>query len=122
VSRPAYAQVLRGPRHTAGERDDMLESVRSDAWKVVLTLDRRTGAVREEVFDLRTDPGERRDLAREGRAEGLAWDPGFCAAVERARDRVWSARAALDDLPAPGGAGGAQSKRAAPCSASAEGR
>jgi arylsulfatase A-like enzyme len=122
VSRPAYAQVLRGPRHTAGERDDMLESVRSDAWKVVLTLDRRTGVVREEAFDLRTDPGERSNLAREGRAEGLAWDGDFCAAVERARDRLWTERAAIADLPAPGGAGGGTSTRAAPCTSAATGR
>ena len=120
--RPAHAQVVRSPRHTAGERDDLLESVRNDGWKLVLTLDRRTGEVREEAFDLKTDPGERLDLARDGRAEGLDWDPAFCTAVEQARDRIWTARTALGVPAGPGGAGGGAPARAAPCAPPAPGR
>jgi arylsulfatase A-like enzyme len=55
-----------------------------DRWKVILH-----GTKRTEVYDLATDPGERRDLAG---------SPKVAAVVERGRRRIaeWTARCSAD--------------------------
>lgn len=88
---------------TREDLDWALRALRSDAWKAVFTWDRRAGTVKEEAYDLRTDPGERDDLAKgSGRLEGLALDPAFCREVERVRDEL-AREGATSPRPAPCG-------------------
>ncbi len=89
---PTRAQALLSPGTTRGRADALLESVRSDRWKVRLTLDRRAGTVVESLFDLAADPLEALDLAdARGWAVGPAFDEPTCRAIEAMRDRVAAA-------------------------------
>ncbi len=75
----------------------LIASARSDAWKYIITYDLLDGAIREELYDLKADPGEQKDLAVEGRIDGAKLDDAFCAAVERLRDRIWTAAKNVED-------------------------
>ena len=74
---------------THADIDWSLRALRSNRWKAIFTWDRRTGAVREEAYDLAADPGERVDLAQgRGTLEGLELDPAVCREVDRVRKEL----------------------------------
>jgi len=88
--RPVLAEESRSHAHTGGLSVGKVVSVRHAAWKYIGTLDETAGTLREEAYDLRSDPFETRNLAgADGFVSDLPFDPAFCAALERARDRLW---------------------------------
>ncbi len=94
---PVAAQETRTWMRTAESSHAILESVRTAAWKLVLTYEVAEGTVTEQLFDLTRDPLEREDRLAGGAApaEALA-DAAFVAAVEQARDRVWQSVGAIE--------------------------
>jgi arylsulfatase A-like enzyme len=91
TGRPVISEESRTPLRTSGQSDALVQSVRNESWKVIVTYERGAGTVIEEAYDLRTDPEEQLNLAdKDGRATNLAFDLPFCHALERVRDRVWS--------------------------------
>lgn len=64
---------------------------RMPGWAYLVRLDLREGTVREMAYDLRADPVQARDLAREGRVQDVSFPSAFCAGVEGVRDLVWGA-------------------------------
>jgi arylsulfatase A-like enzyme len=96
---PVFSEEVRTARRTADESVAALYGVRSEAWKVILMHDLTKGTATEEAYDLKTDPRETKNLAdADGRLRAMPFDPAFCAAVERLRDRLWPPGA---DLPVP---------------------
>jgi arylsulfatase A-like enzyme len=91
AGRPIISEESRTPLRTGGASDAMVQSVRNEDWKVILTYERVAGTVIEEAYDLRTDPEEQKNLAKDGRVTDLSFDLPFCRALERVRDRVWAA-------------------------------
>jgi arylsulfatase A-like enzyme len=87
---PACAEVARAGQQTANLSVAEVVSVRDGAWKYIGTLDRLSGTLSEEAYDLRSDPAELRNLAGpDGYVRDLPFDEAFCKAVERMRDRLW---------------------------------
>jgi arylsulfatase A-like enzyme len=85
---------------TKADIDWSVRALRSNRWKAILTWDRRTGAVREEAYDLAADPGEHADLAQgRGTLAGLAFDTAFCRELDRVRADL-RAEGATAPLPA----------------------
>jgi hypothetical protein len=79
--------------HTAGESIAVVGSVRTSTHKFLATYEMKAGTYREELYDLKADPRETKNLAD---AEGIAralppGDDAFCRAVERVRVRIWGA-------------------------------
>jgi arylsulfatase A-like enzyme len=91
-------------------------SVRSAEWKWVADLELGTLALREEVYDLRTDPHELDDLLRTRSLRELALPADFCRTVWDVRRRLLARIPASDEVARPGGtdAGTAQPS---PCEA-----
>lgn len=79
---PQVALERRAKAETGLEVDEDLLCVRDSRWKWVLTTDRRTGASRESLFDLSSDPSESRPLPATDHPD---WSPAFRSAVTRAR-------------------------------------
>jgi arylsulfatase A-like enzyme len=113
AGRPVLAKEVRCLENTGAAGDVLLVSARSEAWKYVLRHDVTRGTVREEAYDLRLDPGTRRNLAGAG-GKPPEFDPAFCAAMERARDALWEAIEA-GGRPHAGPAAGATPPRPLPC-------
>jgi arylsulfatase A-like enzyme len=95
-------EVLCSPQMTGDETVDIDRmGLRSARWKYVANLDRRTGAVEEEAFDLAADPGERQDLLAPGASTAtLSWPAAAGAAAMRTRARVLSTAPRVDIGPA----------------------
>ncbi len=92
--RPVLAEESRTHAHTGGLSVGVVVSVRHAAWKYIGTLDQVAGTLREEAYDLRSDPLETRNLAgADGFVSDLPFDEAFCVALERARDRLWGSAA-----------------------------
>jgi arylsulfatase A-like enzyme len=79
--RPSLSEERRNEGETGFPGDASLASVRDERWKFVHTRDLRTGEVRQERYDLASDPGETRPV--ENDPEG--WSPAFREAVRRVR-------------------------------------
>ncbi|MFM8979985.1 MAG: sulfatase [Planctomycetia bacterium] len=91
---PVEAQEVRTHMHTGGRSQAIVGSVRDSHWKYIGTYDATAGTLREQAFDLRSDPEERQDRAgADGLVGDLPFTPAFCRAVERARDRLWAGAA-----------------------------
>ncbi len=92
--RPVLAEESRTHEVTAGLSVAHLVSVRNADWKYIGTLDLTQGTLREEAYDLRSDPLETRNRANaDGFVRDLPFDEAFCQAIERARDRLWGTAA-----------------------------
>jgi arylsulfatase A-like enzyme len=117
--RPVFSEEVLNRDGTGEDDDALLTSVRSSRWKYIITFDRLKGTVLEEAYDLAADPGEQDDLCKgSGRLDGLSFDAEFCAAIESARDRIWSDAGRSDKLfrsPYGGGRSQVTSQRPKPC-------
>jgi hypothetical protein len=82
AGRPVVAEERRTGVETGGDDDALLVSVRDEARKWILTIDRRDGRRSTEAYDLRADPGETRPLADDVVA---AWPQAFRDAIDAAR-------------------------------------
>jgi arylsulfatase A-like enzyme len=90
--RPIVSEELVTPPKTAGAQNALVQSVRTERWKFIVTYDLLEGRVTEEAYDLERDPGEREDLAAgTGRVSTAPFDADFCDAIEEVRDRIWGA-------------------------------
>lgn len=89
---PVEAQEVRTHHDTGGRSHALACSVRNAHWKYVGTYDLAQGTLVEQAYDLRADPQGLRNLASasDGMVRDLPFDPPFCRAVERARDRLWA--------------------------------
>jgi arylsulfatase A-like enzyme len=88
--RAVRAEESRSHAHTEGLSVGKVVSVRNAHWKYIGTFDQVAGTLREEAYDLRSDPLEARNLAgADGFVSNLLFDDEFCAAIESARDRLW---------------------------------
>jgi arylsulfatase A-like enzyme len=101
--RPVLSEEWLSPNNTGIAIDAARRSVRTGDWKLVTTLHAGTGAIEEELYDLRADPGETRNLLAAGAPE---LEPCACAAVTALRERVREEAEALlgadDDRTTPG--------------------
>jgi arylsulfatase A-like enzyme len=96
-SRVVIAEELRTHAQTSGASAAVLGSVRAAAWKYVGTHDLMEGTLREELFDLRVDPGEQHARSgTDGLLHELPESPEFRRAVERVRDLLWAQSTKLD--------------------------
>ncbi len=96
-SRVVIAEEFRSHAQTAGASAAVLGSVRDAAWKYVGTHDLVAGTLEEQLFDLRTDPGERHARSGpDGLLRELPATPEFRRAVEHVRDLLWAQSAQLD--------------------------
>jgi arylsulfatase A-like enzyme len=87
--RPVISETRALPAMTGGDSDLHIVSVRTSRWKVILTLDRTTGAVREEAFDLSSDPGEQRNLVPAGGSvASVRFDDELRRSVALARNSI----------------------------------
>ncbi len=88
--RAVRAEESRSHGHTEGLSVGKVVAVRNATWKYIGTFDQVAGTLREEAYDLRSDPLETRNLAgADGFVAGLPFDNEFCTAIERARDGLW---------------------------------
>jgi arylsulfatase A-like enzyme len=107
--RAVEAQEERSPLHTSGASLARLASLRSTDWKYVCTHDLVAGSLREEAYDLRSDPEERVNRAGpDGVLGSLPFDEEFCRGVERIRMRFWGQAAQVDRQIAQGYGAGLQ--------------
>ena len=70
--------------------DARMVSARTATETYIVTYDLTAGTVIEELFDRATDPGERKDLAVDGRIGAHPVSAELAAAIESARDRIWA--------------------------------
>ena len=98
---PVHSEVRVTPEVTGGEADQQVMSARSSAWCYLLTCDFRKGAVAEELYDLRQDPGELRPVPLHS-VDAARLGPELVRAIESVRDHFWRGPDALTvtcDLP-----------------------
>ncbi len=81
---PALSEERRTSAATGLDVDEDLVCVRDARWKLIVVHDRRTGSVREEVYDLANDPGEKSSLPP---PDPASWTPAFRAAAASVRAR-----------------------------------
>jgi arylsulfatase A-like enzyme len=62
--REAYAETTPAGWQALQNDDREIYCVRTEDWKLILSTDARRSASRWELYDLRADPGERRDVFR----------------------------------------------------------
>jgi arylsulfatase A-like enzyme len=109
AGRAVAAEEERSPLHTSGASLARLASLRSSAWKYICTHDLAAGTMREEAYDLRSDPEERHNRAGPlGLLGAMPFDEEFCRGVERIRTRFWGQAAQVDRQIAQGYAAGLQ--------------
>jgi arylsulfatase A-like enzyme len=100
--RPVLAEEARTTAVTGARSHALLVAARTLEWKYVITHETLPGneGVREELFDLRADPGERANLLG-GAAPAPAVPKAFADAVEAAKDRLYDPGLRLLPEPPP---------------------
>lgn len=78
------------PSNVAGDAGILQLSARTIAEKYIITLDLNAGTIREELYDLKLDPGAHHDLLGETSALGQTpVSAALARSIEEARDQVW---------------------------------
>ena len=98
---PVISEIRVTPQSTGGLADQQVMSARTRTWKYILTCDFGKGTVREDLFDLRTDPNERAPIPLNA-ADSGSIGTSFSRAIEQVRDHFWrgaNATTVTCDLP-----------------------
>jgi arylsulfatase A-like enzyme len=86
--RPVVAEEALSSENMQRDVEASVASVRTAAWKYVLTHDRTAGSMSQELYDLASDPFERTNLLAGEGAKAPALPADVCKAIHAVRERA----------------------------------